>query len=119
MSGDEAAVWDRFYATFDFRPSIDRFPAITEPTPSVTWSLSGLDDDLGYTRLDRMTEVVHAGLTGGVRRLTEHGIGVRPLLFLDVDGTLLPFAGVAWQMNDEANPLLAGLSLAHGRRLAR
>ncbi|WFE30992.1 DUF2716 domain-containing protein [Micromonospora sp. WMMD975] len=36
MSGDEAAVWDRFYATFDFRPSMRRFPAITEPTPSAT-----------------------------------------------------------------------------------
>ncbi|ABP55303.1 DUF2716 domain-containing protein [Salinispora tropica] len=63
LSGDDAAVWDRFYATFDFRPSMRRLPAITEPAPSVTWSLSGLDDDAGYARLDRLTEVVHAGLT--------------------------------------------------------
>lgn len=66
LTSDEAAVWDRFYTTFDFRPSMDRFPAITEPTPSVTWSLDCLDcldDDRGSTRLDRMAEVVHAGLT--------------------------------------------------------
>ena len=53
-----------------------------------------------------------------VRRLAAHGIGTRPLLFLDVDGTLLPFAGAAGQMDDEPNPLLAGLSPEHGRRLA-
>ncbi|WP_254550958.1 hypothetical protein [Catellatospora tritici] len=29
-----------------------------------------------------------------VRRPAEHGIGVRPLLFLDMDGTLLP---VRWR----------------------
>lgn len=45
-------------------------------------------------------------------------IGTRPLLFLDVDGTLLPFTGAARQMVDEANPLLAGLDPEHGRRLA-
>ncbi|WP_211588940.1 HAD domain-containing protein [Allorhizocola rhizosphaerae] len=50
--------------------------------------------------------------------MTEHGIGTRPLLFLDVDGTLLPFAGDARQTDDEANPLLAGLDPEHGRRLA-
>ncbi|MEE6262349.1 HAD domain-containing protein [Plantactinospora sonchi] len=42
----------------------------------------------------------------------------RPLLFLDVDGTLLPFAGAAWQIGDDANPLLAGLDPEHGRRLS-
>jgi hypothetical protein len=41
----------------------------------------------------------------------------RSLLFLDVDGTLLPFAG-AGQTGDDANPLLAGLDPDHGRRLA-
>jgi len=50
--------------------------------------------------------------------MTEHGISTRPLLFLDVDGTLLPFAGAARQTDDEANPLLAGLDPEHGRRLA-
>jgi len=50
--------------------------------------------------------------------MTEHGIGTRPLPFLDVDGTLLPFAGAARQMDDDANPLLARLDPKHGRRLA-
>nr|WP_244167089.1 HAD domain-containing protein [Micromonospora marina] len=45
-------------------------------------------------------------------------MGARPLLFLDVDGTLLPFAGAARQAGDETNPLLAGLDPAQGRRLA-
>ncbi|MBF5033111.1 MULTISPECIES: HAD domain-containing protein [unclassified Micromonospora] len=42
----------------------------------------------------------------------------RPLLFLDVDGTLLPFGGSAGPPEDGVNPLLAGLDAGHGRRLA-
>lgn len=42
----------------------------------------------------------------------------RPLLFLDVDGTLLPFGGFAGPPDDGDNPLLAGLDAGHGRRLA-
>nr|WP_290862660.1 HAD domain-containing protein [Hamadaea sp.] len=45
-------------------------------------------------------------------------MGARPLLFLDVDGTLLPFAGARHRSGDSANPLLAGLDPGHGRRLA-
>lgn len=63
LTHDERDVWDRFYATFEFRPSMQRFPAIIEPTPSVTWNLARLDDDPGYALLDRMTETVHAGLS--------------------------------------------------------
>lgn len=42
----------------------------------------------------------------------------RPLLFLDVDGTLLPFSTAGREMDDDSNPLLAGLDPGHGRRLA-
>ncbi|MBL6280473.1 hypothetical protein JMF97_30405 [Micromonospora fiedleri] len=49
---------------------------------------------------------------------TEITVTERALLFLDVDGTLLPFAGGGRQMDDDANPLLAGLDPEHGRRLA-
>ena len=33
-------IWDRFFATFDFRPDVAIFPAIAEPLPSVTYSVS-------------------------------------------------------------------------------
>lgn len=40
-----------------------------------------------------------------------------PLLFLDVDGTLLPFATDGQWSDDDDNPLLARLDPDHGRRL--
>lgn len=35
------AVWDRFYREFAFRPSVEAasFPGISEPAPSITWTL--------------------------------------------------------------------------------
>ncbi|EWM10871.1 HAD domain-containing protein [Kutzneria sp. 744] len=44
----------------------------------------------------------------------------RPLLFLDVDGTLIPFGGVAYLSyhTDSPNPLLDRLDPAHGARLS-
>ncbi|MBM9504066.1 DUF2716 domain-containing protein [Actinacidiphila acididurans] len=57
-------VWDRFYAEFGFRPSMNSamWPAIKEPDASVTWSLGALDDDPDYELLDRLVEVVEQGL---------------------------------------------------------
>ncbi|BCJ76481.1 hypothetical protein CS0771_60250 [Catellatospora sp. IY07-71] len=95
------------------------------------WESNGMDEAerIAYFRadepphewLDWAAEQIWPDLDlgeAGVRRLAEHGIGTRPLLFLDVDGTLLPFAGAARQVDDEANPLLAGLDPGHGSRLA-
>ncbi|GAA1858684.1 DUF2716 domain-containing protein [Asanoa iriomotensis] len=58
LRADEAAVWDRFYAEFAFRPRVREFPAIKEPAPSVTWSLASVDD----SAVDRLAEVVHEAL---------------------------------------------------------
>ncbi|GIF67931.1 hypothetical protein Ais01nite_59660 [Asanoa ishikariensis] len=63
LRADHDAIWGRFYADFGFRPHTKRFPGITEPAPSVTWSFAALDDDPGYSRLDRFTDILHAALT--------------------------------------------------------
>lgn len=34
---EDFPLWDRFYATFDFKPSTTYRPGITEPAPSATW----------------------------------------------------------------------------------
>ncbi|MBT2408943.1 DUF2716 domain-containing protein [Streptomyces sp. ISL-21] len=36
---DDWALWERFSAAVDFKPSIGQFPGITEPAPSATWHL--------------------------------------------------------------------------------
>ncbi|MFE2870920.1 DUF2716 domain-containing protein [Embleya sp. NPDC059259] len=64
LSGPEyMGIWDRFDARFDFRPSVCVFPGITEPSPSITWSLDALNDDPGDRHLDRLVDVVQDGLT--------------------------------------------------------
>ncbi|MFF7251305.1 DUF2716 domain-containing protein [Embleya sp. NPDC008237] len=63
LSGPEYTdVWDRFDARFAFRPSVCEFPGITEPSPSITWSLDALRDDPGDRNLDRLVDVVQDGL---------------------------------------------------------
>lgn len=34
-------IWERFSNRFRFRPSVSSFPGITEPVPSVTYSVAG------------------------------------------------------------------------------
>ncbi|MGW2254309.1 DUF2716 domain-containing protein [Kitasatospora sp. NPDC001660] len=59
---EHGEIWNRFQAAFDFRPDTSVIPGISEPTPSVTWSLESLDDDPGYRKLDRLVGVVQDGL---------------------------------------------------------
>ncbi|MDX3762347.1 DUF2716 domain-containing protein [Streptomyces mirabilis] len=61
-SSEYTDIWDRFDATFDFRPSINAFPGITEPSASITWSLDALNDDPGDRKLDRLVDMVQNGL---------------------------------------------------------
>ncbi|GAA1186042.1 hypothetical protein F4556_007181 [Kitasatospora gansuensis] len=55
-------IWDRFDAKFDFRASMHDFPGITEPVPSITWSLDALNDDPGDRKLDHLVDLVQDGL---------------------------------------------------------
>ncbi|MET9876460.1 DUF2716 domain-containing protein [Actinacidiphila glaucinigra] len=61
-------VWDRFYAEFNFQPSVSslKWPAIKEPAESVTWSLATLPGEPDYESLDRLVEVVQQGLASCV-----------------------------------------------------
>ncbi len=55
-------AWDRFDERFGFRPSMNAFPAITEPIPSLTWNLDALRDDPGDRKLDHLVRAVQDGL---------------------------------------------------------
>ncbi|WP_316528470.1 DUF2716 domain-containing protein [Kitasatospora brasiliensis] len=59
---EHSDIWDRFHSEFDFRPNTYVFPGITEPAPSITWSLDALDDDPGDRGLHRLVDVVQDGL---------------------------------------------------------
>ena len=57
-------IWDRFDAELHFRLSTHVFPGVTEPSPSITWSLHALNDDPEGRKLDRLVDVVQDGLAG-------------------------------------------------------
>ncbi|GAA1531681.1 hypothetical protein GCM10009730_46220 [Streptomyces albidochromogenes] len=61
-------VWGHFYEEFGFRPSMSPFtwPAIKEPSASVTWSLDSLPDGEPYEPLDHLVATVKRGLTSCV-----------------------------------------------------
>jgi len=65
VKGDEAGdLWDRFEATFRFRPSIYDLPGIDEPTPSITYNLRYEDG----TRAEPVW--VNRALLAALRRVT-------------------------------------------------
>lgn len=55
------AVWDRFEAGFDFRPSVDEFPGIVEPVGSSTWDLGPIQGEHWEQSLDRYEEILFSG----------------------------------------------------------
>jgi hypothetical protein len=63
-SEESGRLWDRFDAVFRFRPSVDDFPGIDEPTPSITY-------DLVYEDGTRVEPVwVERTLLAALRRVT-------------------------------------------------
>src|SRR3954467_15453743 len=62
-------VWDRFYSEFQFRPSIhpDRWPAIREPSPSITYSIA--DRVTFVNDLDTQTLAVLLGVVAPGERM--------------------------------------------------
>ncbi|GAA1994167.1 DUF2716 domain-containing protein [Catenulispora subtropica] len=61
-TAESKQVWDRFDNAFTFRPSMYQFPAITEPTDSITWSLQALEDDPRHRKLDTLVTLIHGAL---------------------------------------------------------
>ncbi|MFB7784033.1 DUF2716 domain-containing protein [Streptomyces vinaceus] len=58
---DDGPLWDRFYADFDFKPSMTYRPTITHPSPSTVWNLHShhrLVPDLPA----ELDAIVHRGL---------------------------------------------------------
>jgi Protein of unknown function (DUF2716) len=52
-------VWDQFDAKFTLCPSIETFPAITEPVESITWSLDGPDQRLDELKIDCLNMLIY------------------------------------------------------------
>lgn len=62
VSSDDRALWDRFDAEFDFKPSIGRFPGITEAAPSATWHAHGHGRPAVADFRGRLDDIVRRGL---------------------------------------------------------
>jgi hypothetical protein len=60
------ALWKRFYARFDFRPSTTTMPGITEPSASLTWTLGDLHDP-DEDGVGRLQAIVEHGLRACVK----------------------------------------------------
>ena len=73
-------VWDRFYAEFDFRPSVHSrdFPGIKEPRPSVTYALPRVD---GQPRMPTAEESddLDAAMLAAFRACTPLGMRIYAL----------------------------------------
>lgn len=57
----ERRLWDRLTAEFGFRPSVETFPALTEPPASVTWRLGAIRS-LDDAAVEELQAVIERGL---------------------------------------------------------
>ena len=64
---EQDALWDRFGRQFAFKPSVEVYPGIREPSASVTWHLGALHDGLDRDALQRLQRVIESGLLACVR----------------------------------------------------
>jgi shikimate kinase len=71
------ATWDRFYAEFDFRPSMTVVPGIREPHHSVTFDISGVYGE--EDRYRQLTLDLSEKLVAALRRCVPEGEVVHAL----------------------------------------
>ena len=73
------SVWDRFYSTFDFHPSVDRenWPGIREPHPSTTYAIDHAFGDAD--RYDVLQADLASRLMAAFRRCCSPGYALYAL----------------------------------------
>ncbi|WP_326685929.1 DUF2716 domain-containing protein [Streptomyces sp. NBC_01795] len=64
---EHEALWDRFYNQFAFKPSVEVYPGIREPSASVTWHLAALGDGLDRDAVQHLQRVIESGLLACAR----------------------------------------------------
>ncbi|GAA2617538.1 DUF2716 domain-containing protein [Streptomyces axinellae] len=61
------ALWDSFGRQFAFKPSVETYPGIREPSASVTWHLGALQDGLDRAAVKQLQGIIESGLLACVR----------------------------------------------------